>query len=280
MTQQAILHKGEEYGQSRELKASEVKAHTLMAGIESIALSAAGGLAVVVFQGVQGDVSWGTIGTAAATGVVVGGFSFAFHVSQNFGELRDGLRSWRTVETFAPPQPEAQAEPPHPPIVVKPYKGAPYTLVQPERLALPGRDEALQLSPPVVAEILKASLEEYGGRWSRRKLMSLKVYGQRVSRGMYEELTSWLSKAGFLQQTRRGGFMLPPDVSEFEDLRRYFPSLPELGGMGGSREGWERGGPRAPSPMGEVGTLAERRKQRWLECGCDVKLYKEGDNGY
>jgi hypothetical protein len=266
------LHRAEEHGQSRELKTSEIKATTLMAGIESAALATAAGIAVVTVQGVQGhDLS---VWTALATSGVVGGLSFYFHISKNFGELRDGLRVWRSVETFAP-QSEPQSQSIHPPILVKPYKGEPYMLGQSERPALPGR-EPLQLTPPIVAELLQGVVEEYGGDWSRRKLTRLRVAGHKVSRGIYEELTGWLHKAGVLLQTPQGGYALPPDVQTFEDLRAYFPGLPIPGRAGGQVGGRERGASQLTQPDSRAMSLVEKRRRRWLECGCDVERYLAG----
>lgn len=269
---QAILHKAEEYGQARELKPGEVLAFTMVSGLKATAIAVAASALIAGGRLVLGeDVSLASI---LLTISGVGAISLAVNLLGDLDTLVDGLRSWRAVETFAPPQPEP-AEPPHPPIVVRPYKGVPYVIGHP---ALPGK-EALQLTPPIVAEILRATVEEHGGEWSRRKLMRLRVAGQQVTRGMYEELTAWLSKAGVLQQKRQGGFTLPPDVREFEDLRRYFPNLPGLGrpgGPGGNREGWEGEPSQSSHSPGRVGTLAERRRQRWLECGCDTQLYRQG----
>lgn len=277
MNEKLLLHRAEERGQARKLENDEVLATAFMSLIESIALAGAASISAVVIKGACGDdlVTWGTAGLAIGVGVVTGGLSFFFNVAGNLAELRDGLVSWREAASYAPLPPKPQPQTGGPPVLVRPYKGDPYMLGSPE---LPGREDALQLTPPVVAEVLRASLEEYGGEWSRRKLMRLRIAGQKVSRGMYEELTGWLTRAGFLQQTRQGGFTLPPDIDEFEDLRRYFPNLPALGGRGGSREGWEREGSQvSQSNSGGVGTLAEQRRQRWLECDCDVRLYLRGE---
>lgn len=275
-----LLHHAEELGQARALTSEEVTAWLKLAAIMGVWGAAVGLLA---FNGVwlwKGhDLSLWTLALGAAGGwVVVSGVILA----KGIGQLIYGLRSWRQAQTFAPSSTQPEGEPPHPPILVRPYKGEPYTIGQPERPLLPGRSQALEITPTVVAEVLKASLEQYGGEWSRRKLMRLRVAGNKVTRGMYEELTSWLSRAGVLLQTRQGGFMLPPDVSEFEDLAAYFPNLPGLGnptgnweGREGNWEGRERGGPVAPPLCGEVGSLAERRRQKFVELGCDVVAYLE-----
>ena len=269
-----VLHHAEELGQARAYTTEEAQALFRLATIIGLWVGTSAlllGLGYWMYD--RWDFWTAFYVLSLPLGVLIGG---GLVLAKGVHEQLDGLRSWREATTYAPPQPEPPTEPPHPPILVRPYQGQPYTIGNPQ---LPGREEALQLTPPVVAEILKASLEQYGGEWSRRKLMALKIQGQGVSRGLYEELTGWLTKTGFLQQTRQGGFTLPPDVREFDDLRAYFPSLPGLGGlggMGGNREGWERGVSQvSQSAGGEVSSLAERRRQKWLELGCDVTAYLE-----
>lgn len=271
---EAVLHHAEEYGQSRQYTKQEAVALFVLAVLAGLWA----GLSVMVvgaayFLYTERGFWTAFFALAGPVGVLAGG---GVVLVKGIREQLDGLRTWREATTYQPVQPQPEPEPAHPPILVKPYGGEPYALIEGTgRPALPGRDEALQITPPVVAEVLRASIEEYGGEWSRRKLMALRIQGQKVSRGMYEELTAWLSKAGLLQQTRQGGFVLPPDVQEFDDLRTYFPNLSNWDGRDGSRAGRERGEDNETQPAGEVTTLAERRRAQWLECGCDIVAYLE-----
>jgi len=213
---------------------------------------------------------------ALPAGVLVGGGAVLLYGAW---EQLDGLRSWREATAYYPPQPEqAQLPSPwRPPVPVKTREGT-TLLDMNEQPMLPDPQAARQITPPVVAEILRASIEEYNGKWSRRKLMRLRVLGQKVTRGMYEELTRALHQSGILRQNRQGGFELPHDVESFEDLQQYLPSLPGLGGMGGrtGRDGNGGGKQVSQSPSrGEIHNLAERRRQRFLECDCSVRDYLE-----
>jgi len=143
---------------------------------------------------------------------------------------------------------------------------------------LPGR-ETLQLTGPIVAEILEGVVERFGGKWSRRKLTRLTVAGgQKVSRTVYEQLTALLHQAGVLQQTPQGGFELLAE--DLDGLRNVFPDLPipgRAGGQPGDRAGT---GQNEAGPVGRVvDTLAERRKLAYLQqfdhC---VDDYLEGKN--
>jgi hypothetical protein len=273
MAQQPILHHAEELGQARQLTSDEVWAWVRLS---ACVFGAACVLSLVIVNNIRlfadMPLTWRSLlfdplslGALAASLAFLGNF---------VPFLVNSLRSERWVETYAPPQVEPQAETSHPPILVRPYKGDPYTVGQPEAPALPGR-EPLQLTPPVVAEILQAVVEQYGGEWSRRKLTRLRVDGQKVSRSVYEELTRWLHSAGVLLQTPQGGYNLPPDIEQFDDLRVYFPSLPTPGRAGRQPGDRANGGYSLPSPAGgEVGSLAERRRQRWLECDCNVEAYR------
>lgn len=274
-TQQPILHHAEEFGQSRAYDKTEAVGLFVLAVLTGLWV----GLSVMVVGAAYLLYTERGFWTAffvlaGPAGVLAGGGAV---LAKGIHEQLDGLRTWREATSYAPPQPQPQSEPVHPPILVKPYKGEPYALIEGAgRPALPGREEALRITPTVVIEVLRASIEEYGGEWSRRKLMALRIQGQKVSRGVYEELTAWLARAGVLQQTRQGGFVLPPDVQDFDDLQTYFPNLSSWEGRDGNREGRERGGDGDTQPAsGEVTTLAERRQREWLECGCDVVAYLE-----
>ena len=245
---QPVLHRAEETGQSRELRTPEVGAVTLMSVVETVTLAVAVAVVAIV---VQGRLTWGTLGVAVMVGVGAGGLALYVNVIENFVELRDGLSSYRSVETYGPPM----AEPtPSGPIVVRPYGGDPYLLDGEKRLALPdGRRTALGLNPPTLAAVLQEVITQHGGQWSRSRLMGIRVSGERVTRKLYKELTAALTASGFLLPRANGGYAVPPDVKEFEDVVRYLPDLAP-----GGREGRREGG------KGEELTLAERRKREWL----------------
>lgn len=247
----ALLHKAEETGQSRELRAHEVGAVTLMSAVETVTLALGAAVLVII---VRGSLSWGTIGAAVAIGVCAGGLALYVNIMKNFAELRDGLCSYRSIETYAPPvvPPGGTSDSP---IVVRPYGGDPYILSGNERLALPdGRQTRLGLNPPTMTAVLQEVITKHEGQWSRSRLMGIRVNGQRITRKLYEELTDTLTRSGFLLPQPRGGYVLPPDVHEFEDVVRYLPNL-VLGRRDGRREGGK----------GEDISLAERRKREWLE---------------
>jgi hypothetical protein len=271
-----VLHWAEEYGQSRELTSNEVVAWLRLS---FTVFGAAFIVAVVAINYIR---NWAGLALSWRS-VVFDPLSLAALLASiafllNFIPfLVNSLRSERRAESYAPPQPEVPQLPsPWRPPLPAHHRGGTTMIDMNERPMLPDPRAARQITPPVVAEVLRASIEEYGGQWSRRKLMRLRVLGQKVSRGMYEELTSALHQCGLLQQTRQGGFELPHDVETFEDLADYLPSLPGLGGMGGKTGGLGTGGDsdRPTFPAGE--TLAEKRRKRWLECDCDVKSYLKG----
>jgi hypothetical protein len=158
------------------------------------------------------------------------------------------------------------------PIVVKPYGGEPYILQGEQRLALPdGRQTKLSLNQPTLAAVLQEVVQQHSGQWSRQRLMSLRIEGQRITRALYEEMTAALAGSGFLQPQANGGYALPPDVQQFEDVARYLPTL--AGRTAGGRDGGKGGGESGGVPPSGVGNLAERRRRAWLECGCDVESY-------
>lgn len=277
--EQAIVHRGEEYGQARKLEPSEVLAFMLVSGAKAGAVSIAAGAVVVGGRLVIGENV--SVASIALTTVGVGAVSFAVNVLGDLDSLVDGLRSFRLVETFAPPQSgPATVTTPSSPIVVKPYGGEPYILGAGDDMPMlpDGRQAALGLNPPTLAAVLQEVIQQHGGQWSRRRLTSIRIDGQRITRALYEELTSKLANAGFLQAQPQGGFSLPPDVQTFEDAHRYLPGLPT--GQAGGQAGGRAGPPgNDDSPAGRVGgalTLAEKRRQRWLECDCDAKLYLQG----
>jgi hypothetical protein len=275
-----ILHKAEEHGQARELKASEVLAFGLVSGIKATACGM-GAIAVVT----GGRLLMGenvSLASIALTGSGVFAVSVAVHLLGDLDTLIDGLRSFRSVETFAPPEVKPEPQPvatPSSPVIVKPYGADPYILDRNETPQLPdGRQVQLGLNPPTLAAILEEVIKQHGGQWSRRRLMSLRVHGERVTRSLYEDMTDALARAGFLQPQPQGGFALPPDVSTFEDVRRYL-DLPS-GADGGTAGRQECPVGSDGDPVGGAGgSLAERRRQRFIECDCNVASYLEWRNG-
>jgi len=284
MADSSLLHKAEEHGQARELKAKEVWAFALLAGLKSVIMTAAIGLIV-------GGLCWEALGawTTLLVVAIIGATQLGFNLLSDLDTLVDGLRSYRSAETFTPPQAELAPTVPSSPIMVKPYQKDPYLLDRGDGQtpALPdGRSTKLALNPPTVSAILKEIIQEHGGQWSRNRLMSIRVNGQRVTRSLYEELTDAFARAGFLQERPSGGFELPPDVQQFDDLRQYLPGLiAREGGNPTGREGRqagrrETGGQKAILPASGAGqSLAERRRNKFLELGCDVVAYLEWRDG-
>lgn len=278
---QPILHHAEELGQSRAYEQSEAVGLFVLAVLGGFWT----GLTVLAIG--AGYRLWTAYGfwtaffvLAVPAGVLIGG---GYVLVRGAHEQIDGLRSWREATSYAPPVPQADLPAlPAPPIVVKPYGGDPYVLGRGEPLALPdGRQSGLRLNEPTIAAILKEVITHHDGLWSRERLMSIKVMGQRITRSFYEDLTAKLANAGFLQKRTQGGFRLPDDIQQFDDLAAYFPNLETrtAGRLAGRQE---QGGAKAnPPPRGEVRNLAERRRQRFLQCDCDVANYLErkGYNG-
>ncbi len=270
---QAIIHKAEEYGQSRPYTSEEVRAAERAAigfGIYCAVLGLTIAGAILLYNEI--GLSW-TLAILAPFAGFLGGAGWI--LLKGLNEQLDGLRSYRSVETFSPPLPEPQQQTPSP-VIVNPYGGTPYILDGEQRIALPdGRQSSLALNPPTLEAILKEVIQQHGGQWSRRRLMGIRVSGQRVTRSLYEQMTDALTKARFLQPQPNGGYALPGDVQEFDDLRKYLPGLGRReGGREGGKGGWEIA---PPGGKGEGAlTLAEQRRQKWIECDCDVARYLEG----
>lgn len=276
MSEQAIVHELSEIGQARREEPIELLVVACRTALRALGTSVLWGSIVTGGRWLFGDnMTWWSV---LVTYGAIGALRFGLSIEDDLDDHQEGLRAEKSARSYAPIAPKSQPQMSNgPPVLVHPYKGDPYMLGQPEKPTLPGRQEALQITPPLVAEVLRASVEEYSGEWSRRKLMRLRIAGQKVSRGMYEELTAWLSRAGVLLQTRQGGYQLPPDVNDFEDLRQYFPNLPGLGGPGRNREGWERGGAQPTQPADGGVPLAERhRMKRFQKLDHSVKLYLRG----
>jgi len=284
MADQSLLQKAEEHGQARELKAQEVWAFALLAALKSVIMTAAIGLIV-------GGLCWEALGarTTLLIVAIIGATQLGFNLLADLDTLIDGLRSYRSAQTYTPPQAEPIPVVPPSPILVNPYKKSPYLLGRgdEETPALPdGRNTKLALNPPSVSAILKEVVKQHGGQWSRNRLMSIRVNGQRVTRSLYEELTDAFARAGFLQERPSGGFELPPDVQEFDDLYQYLPGLivreggNPTGRAGGKAGRQETGGQKAIPPDGRAGgTLAEQRRQKFLELNCDVVAYLDWRDG-
>lgn len=271
----SILHWAEERGQSRELKAEEVGATAKMSLIETGALALLAFTCVLVFQAVVSrDVDLDTAFTAFLTALAIAALAFYINVTRNFSQMRESQSSYRQVETYAPPQPEPMNLP-HPPIAVyPPGKKEPYLLTEAET---PGR-EPLHLTPGTIAEILQLAIERNKGTWSRRTLTALRLAtGEKLSRGIYEQLTPWLFRAGVLKQEPQGGYRILAE--DLEELRQIFPNLPipETGQAGGEPGDWAGIGFSDAQPADRgVGTLAERhRLARMNELEHSVRSYLE-----
>jgi hypothetical protein len=276
---QPILHHAEELGQSRAYEKNEA----IGLFVAAIGAGLWTGLTVLVAGAVC--YLWNEHGfwtaffvLAIPVGVLMGG---GYVLVQGLHQQIDGLRTWREATSYAPPAPQLEAPQQGPPIVVKPYKGDPYVLGRDgQPLALPdGRQSGLRLNEPTIAAILKEVITHHDGQWSRDRLMSIRVKGQRITRRFYKELTAKLANAGFLQERTQGGFRLPDDIQQFDDLAAYFPNLgTRTAGRSAGRQ--EQGGIKGnPPPRGAVTNLAERRRQRYLDCDCDVRSYLKMKGG-
>lgn len=272
---QDLLHKAEEHGQARKLEPSEVLAFTLVSGLKSVGWAMAGNTVILGGRLIMlgEEVSLGSI---ILTTAGVWAISFAVHLSQDLDTLIDGLRSWRSIETFTPPQFEPErAAMPSSPIIVRSGNKVEVLGRDPVPQLPDGRQAGLGMNPESLSAILQEVITQHGGQWSRRRLMSLRIAGERVTRSLYEEMTDALTRAGFLLPQVNGGYALPDDVQEFDDLQAYLPSLPGLGragGMAGRREGPPGNEPIPPERV--VGTLAERhRVTRFQELDHAVKLH-------
>lgn len=275
-----ILHELEEMGQSRKEELSETLVVACQTGLRAVGTSILWGTVITGGRLLFGDDV--TLLSAAVTYGTVWAIRFGLSIEGDIDEHREGLRSEKVARSYAPtpPAPEPVAVPSSP-IVVKPYGRTPYVLPPDNQPMLPdGRNVQLGLNPPTLAAVLAEVLNQHDGQWSRQRLMSIRVNGQRVTRNLYEEFTDALCRAGFLQERSTGGYEVPADVRSFQDLSRYFPRLPGLsqegGRAGGKAGGRETGGPAAiPPPGGGVTTIAQRRQQKWLELGCDAAAYLE-----
>jgi hypothetical protein len=271
-TTQPILHQAEELGQSRAYTTAEVKALAMV-----VLLCAGWGAITTVLVAVgywlYQKMGWGILfPMALPVGFVIAG---GIVLIKGVHEQLDGLRSWRKATSYVPIIPQPQGEAAHPPILVKPYGGSPYTLGPNGATALlPDGRKGLELSPPTVSTILREIVTHHDGLWSRDRLMSIRVNGERVTRSLYEELTSALTRAGLLQQRPQGGYCLPQDIQTFDDLRRYLPGI-DSRTAGGTAGGQEWGGESGIPPSDRGMSLAERRAQMWKECDCDVVSYLE-----
>lgn len=281
---QPLLHHAEELGQGRAYTSEEVKA-LQRAAVLAGAWGAVTMLLLAVGYWMYAKLGfWGALFTLSpAIGFLVGA---GIVLVKGFHEQLDGLRSWREAKTYAPPQSQPQLPAPSDsPFIVHPYKGQPFILQRDGRsvpLLPDGRESKLALNPPTVRAILQEVIKQHGGQWSRDRLMRVQVNGERITRPFYQELTSILARAGFLQPRTQGGYELPPDVQTFEDVVKYIPTLDPDGGntsrtVGRSDGGPEQGGVEDDPPPGRgVGTLAERhRLARLVELDHSVKLYLE-----
>jgi hypothetical protein len=276
---QPILHRAseEKYGQSRPYQQTEAIGLFVLAvlaglwiGLTVLAIGA--GYRIYTVHGF-----WTAFFILAVpSGVLSGG---GLVLAKGIREQLDGLRSYETreAESYAPPMPQLEASQPGPPIVVKPYGGDPYVLGRGnEPLALPdGRESGLRLNEPTIAAILKEVIARHDGNWSRKRLMSIRVQGKRITRSFYEDLTAKLAHAGFLQERPVGGYKVPDDIQQYDDLARYFPNL-EGGKAGGKAGRQEQGGLLADPPPGRGYNLAERhRLARLTELDHSVRCYLE-----
>lgn len=280
-----ILHEAQEIGQSRVETLPEIGVVFCRTALRALGTSVLWGSIITGCRWMFGDnMTWWSV---LVTYGAIGAMRFGLSIEDDLDQHQEGLRSEKSARDYAPSsaKPQEQPSPWRPPIPVTSgdQRGM---LDMNEAPQLPdGRDAQLTPTPESMAVILAEVLDRHGGQWSRKRLMSIRVDGKRITRKLYEQLTSDLAKVGFLRERPTGGFELPTDVRGYADLVRYFPSLPRPEGAGvpstparmaGWRAGGQEWGELQPSQSADrgVGTLAERRKNRWLECGCDVRIYK------
>lgn len=263
-----LLHKGEEYSQSRKLETSEVFAFLLLGFFKALAVTLLVNVVVCV-----GGHFLGEPVTTMGMFITMGGcfsVSFAIHLLGDFDTLVDGLRSWRLIETFAPAESKtSQWRPPIPVI----RRDEVQLLDMNDRPALPQPEDEPMLTPQRVLEILGASIEN-NGSFSRRTITGLRLSdGSHVTRGMWREMSAWLHHVGVLRQDQRGSYCLPHQISTIDDVIIQL----QLGGLGGQRTGLDTSTAQPAQTAGrEMGGLAERRRQRWLECDCSAEIYLRG----
>ncbi len=269
----AILHRAEERGQGREQQMTEVWVIIVKCIFKAAGISALWGTVITGVRLLAGD-TVSVLSTVLTYGVIWVVY-FGLRIPDDIEAHDEQLYSERWAESYAPPQPESpQLESPWRPPVPAHHADGTTMIDLNERPALPdGRQTGLNLNEPTVAAILREIVTKHDGLWSRDRLMAIKVGGERVTRAIYEALTPQLCKVGFLQERPRGGFKLADDI----ELETYFPSLQlsrRAGGRPGGPERDRSDGDRPPD-RGVVRNLAERRKNRFLECGCDVDSYLE-----
>lgn len=283
MSEQAILHEASEIGQSRKEEPIELLIVACRTALRALGTSLLWGSIVTVGRWLFGDsMTWWSV---LVTYGAIGALRFGVSIEDDLDLHQEGLRAEKSAKSYAPSMPEPQPQP-SPwrspvPVTAGNHRGV-LDMNDPVPQLPDGRNAQLAPSPESMAVILSEVLDRHGGKWSRKRLMSIRVDGKRITRKLYEQLTADLAKVGFLRERPTGGFELPTDVRGYTDLVRYFPSLPRLEGgnpartAGGLAGRQERGGiPDAQADDGEV-THAERRRQRWMECNCDVKLYLRG----
>lgn len=284
MSEQVILHELSEIGQSRKEEPIELLVVACRTALRALGTSVLWGSIVTGGRWLFGDnMTWWSV---LVTYGAIGALRFGLSIEDDLDEHQEGLRSEKSAKSYAPiaPKPQSQKSPWRSPIPIT-GGGQQELLDMNDVPQLPdGRNAQLTPTPESMAVILSEILDRHGGQWSRKRLMSIRVDGKRITRKLYERLTADLSKAGFLQERPTGGFELPTDVRGYTDLVRYFPSLPGLEGRnpdgtaGRQAGGLERGEVSANAPVARgAGTLAEQRRQRWLECDKDVKLYLGGE---
>lgn len=276
MTDKQLLQQAEELGQGRALTTGEIKALALMA---IIAGAWGACMAVLLFNAywlwADHDLSLASLGLPALAGLAIGSGAVLIIGGK---EIIDGLRSWREAKSYVPGPglPQPQTETSHPPILVRAGDRTGYLDRADEPLALPSPErQRLELTPKTLTVILKEIVERHGGRWSRARVMGVKVSGQTVPRRLYEELTNVLTRAGVLAERSQGGYEFSVDVETLDDLAPFFPGLPGLTGTaGGQAGGPEQGGLQETYLVGG----AERARARWLAEKLRTERLEE-DNG-
>lgn len=246
-----LLHEALEQGAGKPIVLAEVLAIVALA----MALGVWGLLATTTaWLWHSNGLTWPV---AAASGfVVAGGAALVVGAARAI----EGRRSWREARAFAPPGTSPPEPKVHDPILVRAF-------------AKPQLEAPRELQPDIILLAVRELWES--GKLSRRQAMRLRLPGgQAISRAMWERLVGGyqvedgrrknglLAEAGLVQRTSTNSWAWRPGL----DLATVMSCF-DVGGAGRAGDAQEN------PPV----TLAEQRRQRWVEVGHDVERYLGGE---
>jgi len=270
---QPTLHKGEEYGQSRALTAEEVLACLLMSALKGAVAAIGGGLLyTLTAKGIPFD--WSILTWFVVT-AICGLVTFCSQAWGDLDTMMDGLRSYRIVETFAPPQAQPPLGLPAPDITVYgPGKKNPYTIARgggPGASAprLPSPAQQRMVTPQVIGAAIQAALDNEGV-WSRSTITAVRVGTSKITRGMWQKMTVTLQE--ILIPQADGSRRLHPDIATFEDVAKHIPALAALPRAAGPPKTLPPACPPARLPA-RPGKMS--KKELFEEYGCEARVIVE-----